>query len=54
MVSVKLARLNTNLERGKWHRDSIVDAAGYLGCLAMAHEHRQEKLRELADLEDEQ
>ncbi len=52
MVAVKLARLNTNLDRGRWHRDSIVDAAGYLGCLSMVHEHKQEKLRELADLED--
>lgn len=35
MVSVKLARLVTNLEAGKFHRDSIVDAAGYLGVMAM-------------------
>lgn len=39
MVAVKMARLRTNLERGGWHHDSIVDAAGYLGCLAMVHEH---------------
>jgi hypothetical protein len=36
MVSVKMARLRTNLEKGKFHRDSAVDAAGYLGCLEMA------------------
>ena len=40
MVSVKLARLRTNLERDSLHRDSIVDAAGYLGCLAMARAER--------------
>ena len=32
MVAVKLARLTTNIDEGRWHRDSIVDAAGYLGC----------------------
>ncbi len=52
MICVKLARIATNAERGRWHRDSVVDAAGYLGCLSMVHEHRQEKLREIADLED--
>lgn len=35
MVSVKLARLVNNLDAGKFHRDSIVDAAGYLGVMAM-------------------
>lgn len=35
MVSVKMARLRTNLERNVLHRDSLVDAMGYLGCLAM-------------------
>lgn len=38
MVAVKLARLTTNIDEGRWHRDSIVDAAGYLGCLSMVHE----------------
>lgn len=42
MVSVKLARLTHNLEHGTFHRDSLVDAAGYLGCLAMI-EHRKER-----------
>jgi hypothetical protein len=35
MVSVKFARLRTNLAQGKFHRDSAVDAAGYLGCLEL-------------------
>lgn len=35
MISVKLARLTHNLDQGKYHHDSLVDAAGYLGCLAM-------------------
>jgi hypothetical protein len=46
MVAVKLARLNTNIERGKWHRDSLVDAAGYLGCLSMARHHRTHNMPE--------
>jgi hypothetical protein len=40
MVSVKFARVRTNLEANKLHRDSIVDAAGYLACLAM-HDAKQ-------------
>jgi propanediol dehydratase large subunit len=36
MVSVKLARLRTNLENGTIHHDSLVDALGYLACLNMA------------------
>ena len=39
MICVKLARISTNLNRGKWHRDSVVDAAGYLACLSMVHQH---------------
>lgn len=35
MVSVKFARLRTNLAQGKFHRDSAVDAVGYMGCLEM-------------------
>lgn len=35
MVSVKLARLRTNLANGDLHRDSLVDASGYLACLSM-------------------
>jgi hypothetical protein len=36
MVSVKLARLRTNLENDIIHHDSLVDALGYLACLNMA------------------
>lgn len=36
MVAVKLARLQTSLEREKLHEDSLVDAIGYLNCLHMA------------------
>lgn len=35
MVSVKMARLRTSMERGEIHHDSLVDALGYLGCLNM-------------------
>ena len=35
MVAIKLARLRTNIEAGRMHWDSLVDAAGYLGCLGM-------------------
>lgn len=40
MVAVKMARIRTNLDRDNTlHRDSLVDAQGYLGCLAAAHDH---------------
>ncbi len=42
MVAVKLSRLRTALDDGGWHHDSIVDTAGYLGCLAMVHNVRNE------------
>lgn len=42
MVSVKFARLRTNLDKGILHRDSIVDATGYLACLAM-HDAKQQE-----------
>lgn len=35
MVSVKLSRLRTAIGEDRWHRDNVVDAAGYLGCLSM-------------------
>lgn len=41
MVSVKLARLMHNLEHDRFHRDSLVDAAGYLGCLAMIETRKE-------------
>lgn len=37
MLAIKLARLRSNLEKGILHHDSVVDAAGYLGCLAIVH-----------------
>lgn len=40
MVSVKLARLRTNLEAGRLHHDTLVDTIGYLGCLNIAHKAR--------------
>jgi len=43
MVSVKMARLRTNLDKDSLHHDSIVDAAGYLGCLSMAHEEKNRR-----------
>jgi hypothetical protein len=39
MVSVKMARLRTNLERGTLHHDSLVDALGYLTCMNMVGEY---------------
>lgn len=36
MVSVKMARLRTNLDRGQLHTDSLLDALGYLGLLNQA------------------
>jgi hypothetical protein len=44
MICVKLARIATNAQRGDWHRDSVVDAAGYLACLSMVHEHVQNEI----------
>ena len=35
-LAMKLARMRTNREQGRWHEDSVVDAIGYLGCMAMA------------------
>lgn len=43
MVCVKLARLRTNLEKDVLHRDSLVDAIGYLGCLSMAIHKKTEQ-----------
>jgi hypothetical protein len=37
MVSVKLARLSYNLDQGGLHRDSLVDALGYLALLEQIH-----------------
>ena len=38
MVAVKLARLTHNLQNGYIHRDSLVDAAGYLWVFAQITE----------------
>ena len=38
MVSVKMARLRTNLERNRLHHDSLMDALGYLALLNQAYE----------------
>lgn len=43
MVAVKLARLTHNLDQGTFHRDSLVDAAGYLGCLAMIQARKEKR-----------
>lgn len=37
MVSVKLSRLRTAMNEGRWAHDTVVDTAGYIGCLAMVH-----------------
>jgi len=49
MVSIKFARLRTNLSRDVLHHDSLVDSMGYLGCLAMV---RAKKDTEKAALEE--
>jgi len=38
MVSVKMARLRTNLEKNRLHHDSLLDALGYLALLNQAYE----------------
>jgi len=37
MVSVKMARLRTNLDKNRLHHDSLLDALGYLGLLNQAY-----------------
>ena len=37
MVSVKLARLRTNLGKNRLHHDSLLDTLGYLGLLNQAY-----------------
>ena len=37
MVSVKMARLRTNLDKNRLHHDSLADALGYLGLLNQAY-----------------
>ena len=38
MVSVKMARLRTNLDKNRLHHDSLLDAIGYLGLLNQAYQ----------------
>jgi hypothetical protein len=38
MVSVKMARLRTNLDKNRLHHDSLLDALGYLALLNQAYE----------------
>jgi hypothetical protein len=38
MVSVKLARLKTNLDQGHLHHDTLLDTIGYLTCINMIHQ----------------
>lgn len=47
MIAVKMARLRTNLASGSLHRDSLIDAIGYLGCLS-AHLEREQAPGSLA------
>lgn len=37
-LAMKLARMRTARDADRWHHDSVVDAAGYVGCLAMIHQ----------------
>ena len=45
MVAVKLARLRHNYEAGIIHRDSLIDAAGYLWVFAQIVESRGKTIR---------
>lgn len=38
MVSVKMARLRTNLDKNRLHHDSLLDALGYLGLINQAYD----------------
>jgi len=44
MLAVKLARIATNIEYDKVHRDSLVDAAGYLWVFGSICEARDKKV----------
>jgi len=44
MLAVKLARIATNIEYDKIHRDSLVDAAGYLWVFGSICEARNKKV----------
>ena len=40
MVSVKLSRLRTAMSENRWAHDTVVDTAGYIGCLAMVYDKK--------------
>jgi hypothetical protein len=40
MVSVKLSRLRTAIDAGRWAHDTVVDTAGYIGCLSMVYDKK--------------
>jgi len=42
MVSIKLARLRTNLEAGHLHHDTLLDTIGYLTCLNIINQTETE------------
>ena len=44
MTAMKLSRLCHNLEQGVVHQDSLIDAAGYLGCLSMIDVERPRRV----------
>ena len=48
MVSVKLSRFRTAMSEGRWSHDTVVDTAGYIGCLAMVNAKLQEHFDETA------
>jgi hypothetical protein len=48
MVSVKLSRFRTSMSEGRWAHDTVVDTAGYIGCLAMVNAKLQEHFDETA------
>lgn len=41
LIQLKVARAMQGISAGKLHRDSIVDIAGYAGCLEKIDEERQ-------------
>ena len=41
-LAMKLARIRTHMETNSFHRDSVVDAAGYLACLSMVVERSRQ------------
>lgn len=49
MVSVKLSRLRTALDEGRWAHDTVVDTAGYIGCLSMVNSKRTDDFLERRD-----